>query len=425
MLTRRAAPQTHHPSRRLALAATLSLVALGVVLRIVYVGVPVYTPDEDAYANFYASKLFFHGFSTWPGMVQEYQSRPEMLQFPSPTRVGHLAAIVAWMHVNGSASIQVAAQVSLIASCAILALVAVFAWQFIAPWAAPLAVAFAAFAPLDRAMSRRVWGDSLTALLVLAMVYAFASHLRQPERRRWNVSVFALGAMTVLVKESGLFFIALGMIGIMLFRPGRGVARAGAVFNFSTAALALAAAVAVMALASGGLGPLRATFMRATAAESGNAYMKEFQSGGPMYYIVGLARTQPLQTLLGFVAAIVALAVPSWRRRLPAPWARSTVVALAVLVLAYAALALVYPQKNLRFLSPVYAPLALLAAWLVWTGLDRLRMTLPPRAFMAALAATAVLLAASAAFEQQRFTHYFIDYAVPDLATPWFTRADR
>ncbi len=425
MTSRHPAPQERHSRRRLALAATIALVALGVALRMLYVGVLVYTPDEDAYANFYASKLFFHGFSGWPGIVQEYQGRPEMLQFPSPTRVGHLAAIVAWMHISGSASIQTAAQVSLIASCAGLVLVGAFAWEFLAPWAAPLAVGFAAFAPLDRAMSRRVWGDSLTALLVLAMAYAFAHHLRHPERRRWNLAVVALGAAAVLVKESGLFFLALGVLGLLVFRPGRGVARAGPGFNLLVGAVALIAAVAVMALASGGLSPLRATFARATAAESGNAYMQEFQRGGPMYYVIGFARTQPLPTMLGFMAALAALGIPTLRRRLPAPWARSTVVALAVLVVAYTALALVYPQKNLRFLSPIFAPLALLAAWLAWTALDMLRTTLPPRAFVAALVATSLLLAASAAFEQQRFAHYFITHGVPDLATPWFTRADR
>jgi hypothetical protein len=423
---RRSSGTRHHVHRRrLALALTIALVTLGVALRIAYVNVPVYTPDEDAYANFYASNLLFHGFSSWPEIVREYQRRPEMLQFPSPTRVGHLAAIVGWMQIRGSTSIRAAAEVSVIASCLGLVLVGAIAWEFIAPWAAPLAVGFAAVAPLDRALSRRVWGDSLVALLVLAMLYAFARHLRQPERRRWNLAVFALGAATVLVKESGLFFLALGTLGMVIFRPGRGVARAGLGFNLAAAALALAVAVATLALASGGLAPLRATFARAAVAASSNAYMQEFQRGGPGYYVTGFARTQPVSMLLGFAAAVAALAAPGWRRRLATPWARSTVVTFAVLVLAYAALAFVYPQKNLRFLSPLFAPLDLLAAWLVWTVLDSLRTRLPRRAFVTALVSTIILLAASAIFEQQRFVHYFIDHGVPDLATPWFTRADR
>ena len=80
---------------------TCVVFAAGTALRFMDAPVLVYTPDEDAYADFYASRLFFHGLATWPQIVRDYEIRPEMHAFPSPTRIGHLAAIVGWMHVTG------------------------------------------------------------------------------------------------------------------------------------------------------------------------------------------------------------------------------------------------------------------------------------------------------------------------------------
>ena len=96
----------------------------GAVLRIVDFPVAVYTPDEDAYADFYAAPLYADGLGGLPKLVRDYQSRPDMREFPSPTRVGHLWAMVLAMHVAGHASIRAAAAVSAVASGLILALVA-------------------------------------------------------------------------------------------------------------------------------------------------------------------------------------------------------------------------------------------------------------------------------------------------------------
>ena len=81
------------------------LLGLGVGLRVVDFPVVVYTPDEDAYANFYATPLYADGLGGLPKLVRDYETRPDMREFPSPTRVGHLWAMVLAMHLAGHASI--------------------------------------------------------------------------------------------------------------------------------------------------------------------------------------------------------------------------------------------------------------------------------------------------------------------------------
>jgi hypothetical protein len=152
--------------------------------------------------------------------------------------------------------------------------------------------------------------------------------------------------------------------------------------------------------------------------------MRTYQSGGPGYYARGLLALQPLPVALGLLGAVaVALRAPALRAALEAPRARVALATLAAFTLAFAALALAWPQKNLRFLSPIYAPLDLLAGAVVVAALRRVRARLPAPAFRFGVAVIAVALLGLALADQQRFVELFIRRGIPDLATPWFVAA--
>src|SRR5262249_24469180 len=125
---RQAAPtaRTGGPARLVSLVLAAILLVFGITLRARAQYVPVYTPDQHAYPHFYPRDLHANGLGPLPKVGRDYNRRPEMLQYPSPTRVGHLVAILAWMNVTGIADIQTAAQVSMIASIVLLVLVGGF-----------------------------------------------------------------------------------------------------------------------------------------------------------------------------------------------------------------------------------------------------------------------------------------------------------
>src|SRR5206468_2282473 len=75
--------------------------------------------------------------------------------------------------------------------------------------------------------------------------------------------------------------------------------------------------------------------------------------------------------------------------------------------------------KNLRFLSPIYAAVALLAAATVRAGLARLRARLPAGIARRATAGVAILLVASLGMDLLRFQEQFVRRDVLDLVTPW------
>ena len=83
----------------------------------------------------------------------------------------------------------------------------------------------------------------------------------------------------------------------------------------------------------------------------------------------------------------------------------------------------VLPQKNMRFLSPVYPALDLLAAAVIVGGLRQASARLPRAAGIALFVMLAIGLLAAGYLDQARFVRYFITGGIADLATPWFFKA--
>jgi 4-amino-4-deoxy-L-arabinose transferase-like glycosyltransferase len=330
--------------------------------------------------------------------------------------------MVATMLILSDDSPRAAATLSAAASVAILVLIWILGATFFHPWVAAMALLFAIVSPMDLAMARRAWGDEPFAFLTLAVAWTFTLHARAPQRSGWAIACLALSGYSILAKESGLLVLALATVGLALVAwRSAGIRRV--LVMLGAGALTLLVACSALALAVGGWEPLRAALHRLSDTSVVNAYMREYQSGGPEYYVRGLGLLQPLPVALGLVAAtLFALRVPP---RPPAPVKRDEVLAgttLAWLAIAFVAVALVYPQKNLRFLSPVYAPLDLLAASLVWSAVGGIRMRAPRSIARGAVVLVALVLVVSALADHRRFERYFIERRIPDLATPWFTR---
>jgi 4-amino-4-deoxy-L-arabinose transferase-like glycosyltransferase len=395
------------------------LLAAGIALRVWHLPVMVYTPDEDAYVNFYAVPLLQQGLGHLPALVKDYNARPELHAFPSPTRAGQLWPMVATMLILSDDSPRAAAVLSAVASVAILVAIWMIGAWFFPPWVAVMALLFAIVSPMDLAMARRAWGDEPFAFLALAAAGTFMLHARAPRRSGWAIACLALAGYSILCKESGLLVLGLVTVGLTIV-AWRTSGTRGALLALGAGALTLLVSCAVLALAVGGWEPLVQALHRLSDTSNINAYMREYQSGGPDYYVRGLGLLQPVPMALGMLAALwIALRTASRRGR--ADVASIGATTLAGLTLAFVAVAFVYPQKNLRFLSPVYAPLDLLAARLVWTALAWVRLRRPAMA-RGAVVALALILLGSALADHRRFERDFIERQIPDLATPWFTR---
>jgi 4-amino-4-deoxy-L-arabinose transferase-like glycosyltransferase len=397
------------------------LFAVGVALRVAHFDVPVYTPDEDAYINFYGVPLFDEGLGALPALVRDYNSRPPLQQFPPPTRIGHLLPMVALMRLCGDHEPPTAALLSAFASVALLLII----WglgAMIDPWVAAAALLFVIVSPLDLAMARRAWGDELLALCSAAMMLAAARLIARPQRRRWAIVALALGAYAVLIKETGLFLLGFTGVALTIVTWRAEGARRGLLMAAGGVSAMLVAAV-VLAAACGGFSPVRTALAAMQTAARTNEYVSHYQTGGIGYYVRGLALVQPLSILLGVGGEIcVAIRLAFLRTVSSRKGASATLAVMAWLAISLGIVAVLYPQKNLRFLSPIYPVLDLLAGAMIVASFRALTRNASHRVRVVAFAALSALLVGAAAMDHARFVNYFVTRGIPDLATPWFTR---
>ena len=435
------APPVPPAPARARLARLAPLVACGVVLavaialRLANFFVADRSPDEELW-----TKFGVHIAREGPGWITRTAhdfNRDGDVEFPWPQRVGYTCLVALAVRASGDTTVHAAEGLSTVASVAATALTGVVAWEFIAPWVAPAAMLFMAVSPLDLALARRAWQDDVMALLTLLMAWAFLRHLARGGRGS-ALAFFALSAYALTVKESAVIPFGLGVAGLVLAAwhrarrapteggpPTEGRWRAPALMLLAGVAAALVAGGAIVGVA-GGPAEFRHLMELAREALAPDKYLLEYQTGGVGYYVTGLTLLQPVPFMFGFAGALLAVVrAPFLSPAGTRPGARGALAALGWLTLVFGAVSFSYYSKNMRFLSPIYAPVFLLAAALLWGALARVRERASRRWALAATVALALALTGSAVRDALRFDHYFNEMQVQDLATPWFLQVDR
>ncbi len=418
--------------------ASLLILALGALLRISIPPPTTRTPDEQAYATFAAGFLQV-GFARYPEVVRAFNSHPDLAELPSPARPGYLALLAGSMRVVGDLSPVTGSRLSQLASVIALILTGWLAVHFLPAGAAPIALLFYAVAPMDLAIARRAWQDDVVGLGALAMLAALLAHAERP-RQATRVLFFVLGFASLLLKETGLLFLALGGAA-MIWLDWRSRGPRGAWVSALGVAVTALAAGGLLAILCGGVGPLVRLLEVTARGRSTSDYVLRYQTGSPLYYVTGLAILDPLPWALAALTALAALAWPLLRLS-PAARARiagakehargaqpasvlspvSPLLILAASFVAYAVVFAIYPLRSLRFLTPLFAPVALLAALGARAAFTALSARLPRNAARAAITVVILALLLYAFADLRHFYDLFVRRGIPDLATPWFTQ---
>jgi hypothetical protein len=422
MEAERAIPATTPRAGRAPLLLCGLVLAIAIALRVANFGVADRSPDEVLWTRFGAG-VAREGPGWVTRLVHDF-NRGADVDYPWQHRVAYVCLVGLAMRASGDTTVRAAEALSTVASVAAVAMTGLVAYQFLDPWIAPIAMLFLAVSPLDLALARRAWQDDVLSLATLLMVWAFLRHAARGGRAS-AAAFWALSIPTLLVKESAAIPFGLGVLGIALLAWRRSRRWKPALLALAGGAAAALVASGVLVAVSGGWGELRRTLALSGEAMAPDEYLRRYQMGGIGYYPTGLAILQPVPFLLGTLGAVLALLRPRRLASLAArPAAGRTLAALGALALGFGAVAFGYFSKNMRFLSPIYAPVGLLAASVAWDAIAHLRARAPRRVALAGTIAIAVALAGSAALDARRFDHYFNELQIQDLATPWFTRAN-
>ena len=260
-------------------------------------------------------------------------------------------------------------------------------------------------------------------LIVLAMVAAFLRAASGRDRGA-RLVFFALAAWGLTVKESVAIPAALGTLGFAALAWERKRRARDVVFALACGALAALVATAVVVIVSGGWAELRTTLVLAREANAPDDYLRHYQTGGVLdYYARGLLLLQPVPWLLAFGFAALVLVRTRVLAASSDARSRRVLQALAVHLAVFSTVAFSYWSKNMRFLSPIYPAVAILAAAALAATHSAARSR-GRRTGAVAAAALALAVMASSARDLRCFRHYFIEDEVQDLATPWFTQVD-
>ena len=395
-----------------------AILLLAAVLRFANFRVVDRSPDEKLWTEF-GAHIAREG-PAWVTSTARAFDRDEDVEFPWPERIGYTCLVGLAMRVSGDTTVRAPEALSTITSLTAVALTGVIALEFLEPWTAVPAMLFFAVSPLDLALARRAWQDDVMALVTLLAVWAFLRHLRSGGRGAL-AAFFAIAGYGMLVKESGVIAFALGTLGLAWIAWLRSRRLREPLLVLALGAVTALCAFAVVVGVTGGWAELRRLYALSREALAPDDYLRRYQMGGPGYYVTGLRILQPVPFLFGAAAALLAiLRVPFLRG---SERSRGALAALGALVLGFGAVAFGYYSKNMRFLSPIYAPTFLLAAALIAAIAGWVRARAPRALARTVIAVIAIAVAASAALDVRRFDHWFNELEMQDLATPWFTHA--
>lgn len=360
--------------RRWAALAVLLAVLAGTIVRVgLLADVKQRTPDEVTYTA-QANALRLAGVDGLRALAAQYIADPQRA-LPSPTRVGYTAPTALLMAITQRSDAQVGAWLSTLAGAASVALLGWIAWQCCGWRVAAMACLFYAFYAPALVVSRRAWADAWTECLTLAAIGLTAFLLRRDTSGKAQraaligmvVTVFAL----ILSKEISLVVILLLVAAVAAWQwplrsSGRGVNAQAARYVI---AVGVAASLAAMTLAwcVGSWATLWNIVGSVGHHHSLNPYTVEYQSGPWWWLTWGVAVVNPVVCGLALVACL-SVARVVWRRAPGGVRAVSTPERQMRWFALYAVVFLCLPLMlsgwlNLRFFSPAYGVMCLLAAW--------------------------------------------------------------
>ncbi|MBI5210606.1 MAG: hypothetical protein HY927_11605 [Elusimicrobia bacterium] len=421
-------------SRDFCALAVCVFLLLGLSLRVLYLGVPAgqRTPDEKIYAQ-YARLLADEGLARGAqSACRRYLDEDWRWQLPPPTRLSYLAAGALALRAGPADDEAALAGLSAVFSVLSVALAGWLAWRFVDPWAAAAAVWFMAQSPLELVIARRAWQeDFLGFLSALAFCWA-AEVVAAPGRLAPYFLLAATGCLCALAKESGVFVLLLASASASwwVWRERRMASKGALVLALG--ACGLAAALAVMAGAAGGWSPLAVLFGRVKDGMPLNRYAVLYQEAPWYSFIQGLWVLSPVPAVLMLAAIPLGLLerpLPGLLRLAPlSAWSAERRFVLRSLLFYAASFVFLaaFPRymKNLRYLSPVYAPLYCLAGFSAWRVVAGLLRGAGKAGKVAIVSAAAVVLAWAAVRDHRQFRRAFIGRGVNDLSAGYLMNLD-
>lgn len=376
------------------------------------------TPDEEVYIH-YATYIAGCEIEGGRALVQSYNKDMRQWIYPPPTRLGYIYLVATLMKLSGASAEGAAVSISAIFSIGGFLVAALLGLRFFDRWAVLVGLALLSVSPIELAIARRAWQDSVWACVgeFLFFLCLEASISKRP--RIWRICFFALGAYYLTIKESSTVVYVLCTVWLIGSAWSQEGSLRGCCYIVITSAFVAAASFAVLAWCSGGAFSVADTIRHSVQARAWNTYGHQFQRGPWYSFLLGFFALNPVTALLS-VAGIAMMALlrspglvdPSvGTRQRYAAWA----IIYLILTLLIAA-TIPADLKNLRYVTILIGPCCLLSGLAVVYLLALARMKLPLWGYHFAVYTVALGLGLTCLTDYRRFERIFIRDGLNDLA---------
>jgi 4-amino-4-deoxy-L-arabinose transferase-like glycosyltransferase len=224
--------------------------------------------------------------------------------------------------------------------------------RFFSPWAALSGLMFLAVSPMDLAISRRAWPDSLMSFLASLLVYFGCRILADPKDKKFMILFALIGSYSLLVKESGLILFTLSAVCLLgcLAIQRKNLKPIATLLVFCAVGTEVSIWV-LKSLMGEGVSSAWLVLRNVNASIVTNSYAIQNQDGPFYSFFEGLYWISPFTLMLACAGALIILA----KRKPEHLW----------MVFFLASVIFVHTQmkyfKNLRYLSLIYTTYYLMA----------------------------------------------------------------
>jgi len=386
------------------------------------------SPDEQIY-TYQGVTVLREGANAIRSLIKEYNVKKEMWLYPPPVRISYTYLLVAVMKAAGATDEMPGSYISFVSSIAALMLLVVIGLRFFNAWITAYALLFLAVSPLDLAIARRAWQDSLLGLLGLLLIYCCCEITRNTKNIAWYIVLVLTGSYCVLIKENGalMFAMCLAWVFLVLFFRDKAFLK-GATLLFATA-VAVAASVYCLVRLAGGLQPVIDAFKHTNEIKPLNRYINEYQNS-PWYGVLqGFWLTSPVNAVLcaaGMAGFFFAPKSPGGAPFLSDAKARQAVMGIMLYTLAYLLVMILTPYcQNMRIVSLLYAPFYLVAGLGLWYIVSAAGKALGGYGLRAVAAVVIVAALWIAVSDYRNFERMFVMTGARDLSAKMVVECSR
>ncbi|MCX6357511.1 MAG: hypothetical protein NT045_06530 [Candidatus Aureabacteria bacterium] len=400
--------------------ALAAVMLLAIALRLNNLApVPFRSPDEWAHTS-QAKVISRDGVRGLPGLVAQFNAYRDFWIYPPPTRIGYTWPISILMRLTGRTGPELGASLSCACSILSLLLLILMGLRFFNPPITLIALLFMCASPLDLAIARRAWADSMLGLVNLACLYLSCEITRAPRRTAPYILLVLSGSIAVFIKETGplAFGLCAAWIAVILIVREHAGRRAALLILVSILGLAIAAGI--LTAVCGGISQVAAVLRNFKAARNFGNYGIEYQNGPYAQFLQLFWLTSPAAVVMGFVG-IVALLLGGDRTISPAAAGESNFhlarIWTVLFSVIFTAIWMLTPQgQNFRYLYVVMAALYFMAGFGVWLLLSWARARLAREPARACLVLAVILLIGAAVRDYRCFTRVFRGDLILDLS---------